>query len=130
VEEFRFLGNTLTNQNPIQEKNHSTLQSVNAFCHSVKNLLSSSLQSKITQIKILITVILSIVLYGCESWSLALKEEHMLSVFQNEGLRRIFGPKRDEVTGEWREQYNEELNDLYSSPNNIQVMKSSRIRWV
>jgi hypothetical protein len=67
-------------------------------------------------------------LYGCETWSLTLREEHRLRVFENRVLRRIFGPKRDEVTGEWRKLHNEELNDSYSSPNIIRVIKS-RIRW-
>jgi len=123
AEEFKFLGTTLTNQNSIQEDNHSTLQSGNACCHLVKNLLSSSLLSKIIK-KLQRTVILSIILYGYENWSLTLKEEHLLRVFQNKVLRRIFGPKRDQVTREWRELYNEELNEMYSSPNTIRVIKS------
>jgi hypothetical protein len=72
---------------------------------------------------------LPVVLYGCETWSLTLREEHRLRVFENRVLRRIFGPKRDEVTGEWRRLHNEELNDLYSSPNIIGVIKSRRLRW-
>jgi hypothetical protein len=67
-------------------------------------------------------------LYGCETWSLTLREERRLRVFKNRVSRRIFGPKRDEVTGEWRKPHNEELNDLYSSPNIVQVIKS-RMRW-
>jgi hypothetical protein len=89
----------------------------------VQDLLSSSLLSKNTKINIYRTVILS-VLYGYETWSVTLREEHRLRVFENRLLRRIFGPKRDEVTGEWRRQYNEELNDLYSSPNIIRLIKS------
>jgi hypothetical protein len=68
------------------------------------------------------TVILPVVLYGCETWSLILREERRLRVLENRVLRRIFGPKRDEVTGEWRRLHNEELYDLYSSPN-IRVIK-------
>jgi hypothetical protein len=68
-------------------------------------------------------------LFGCETWSLTLREEHSLREFENRVLRRIFGPKRDEVAGEWRRLHNEEPNDLYSSPNIIRVIKSRRMRW-
>jgi hypothetical protein len=87
------------------------------------------LLSKNTKIKIYRTIILPVVWYGCETWSLTLREEHRLRVFENRALRRIFGPKRDGVTGEWRRPHNEELNDLYSSPNIIRVIKSRRMRW-
>jgi hypothetical protein len=92
----------------------------------VQNLLSSSLLSKNVKIKIYRNIILPVVLYGCETWSLTLREESRLRVFENRVLRRILGPKRDEVTGEWRRLYNKELYALYSSLNIIRVIKSRR----
>jgi hypothetical protein len=74
-------------------------------------------------------MILPVVLYGCETWSLTLRKEHRLRVFENRVLRRILGPKRDEVTGEWRKLHNEELHDLYSSPSIIRMIKLQWIKW-
>jgi hypothetical protein len=76
-----------------------------------------------------VLITLPVVLYGCETWSLTKKEEHTLRVFVNKVLRRIFGPKRDEVTGGWRKLHTEELRDLYSSPSIIRIIKSRRMRW-
>ena len=119
---------TLTNQKSIPEEIKSRLRSGNACYHSVQNLLSSRLLSKNLKIKIYRTIILPVVLYGCETLSLTLREERKLRVFENMVLRRIFGPRRDEVTGELRRLHNEELNDLYSSPNSVGVIKSKRMR--
>ena len=95
----------------------------------MQNLLSSRLLSKNLKIKIYRTIILPVVFYGCETWSLTLREERKLRVFENMVLRRIFGPGRDELTGEWMKLHSEELNDLYSSPNVVRVVKSRRMRW-
>ena len=114
VEEFKYLGTMLTNKNSIQEEIKSRLKLGNACYYLVQNLFSSSLLCKKLKIKIYRTIILPVVLYGYETWSLTLRDERRLRVFENRVLRRVFGPKRDEVTGEWRKLYNEELSDLYS----------------
>jgi hypothetical protein len=75
------------------------------------------------KIKIYRTIILPVVLYGCETWSLTLRDERRLRGFENSVLRRVFGPKKDEVTGQWRKLHNEELSDLYSLPNIVRVVK-------
>jgi hypothetical protein len=119
---------TLTNQNDILCEIKSRLNSGNAFYHSVQNLLSSHLTSKNLKIKIYKTVILPVVLYGCKTWSLTLREEHRLRVFEKRVLRKIFGPKREKDRS-WRKLHNEEIHSLYSSPNIIMVIKSRRMKW-
>jgi len=101
----------------------------NACYYSVQNLLSSSLLSKKLKIKIYRTIIMPVVLYGYGNWSLTLREERRLRVFENRVLRTVFEPKRDEVTREWRKLDNEDLNDLYSLPNIVRVVNSRRMRW-
>jgi hypothetical protein len=121
VEKFKYLGTTLTNKNSIQEEIKSRLNLRNACYYSAQNLLSSSLLTKNLKDKIYSTIILPVVLYGCETWLLTLREERRLSV-----LRRLFGPKRDKVAGKWRKLHNEELRDLYSLPTIVQVVKMRR----
>jgi len=127
VEEFKYLGTVLTNQNSIAEEIKRRLRLGNACYHSVQNLMFCGLLSKNLKIKIYRTIILPVVFYECETWSLTLREERKLRVLENMVLRRIFGPRRDEVTGEWRRLHNEELNDLYSSLNIVRVIKSRRM---
>ena len=125
VEEFKYLGTTLTNQNSIQEEIKSRLilgMTANIQC---RIFFSSSLLSKNLKIKVYRTIILPVVLYGCETLLLRFREEHTLKVFENRVTGRVFGTKRDEVTVEWRKLH----NDLYSLPNIVQVVKSRRMRW-
>ncbi|KAJ4427453.1 hypothetical protein ANN_25076 [Periplaneta americana] len=129
VEKFIYLGATVTNINDTREEIKRRLNMGNACYYSVEKLLSSSLLSKNLKVRIYKTVILPVLLYGCETWTLTLREEHRFRVFENKVLRKIFGAKRDEVTGEWRKLHNTELHALYSSPDIIRNIKSRRLRW-
>ncbi|KAJ4438956.1 hypothetical protein ANN_14910 [Periplaneta americana] len=114
-----------------QEWRNAICERDSGFSHMtnpVEKILSSSLLSKNLKVRIYKTVILPVVLYGCETWTLTLREEQRLRVFENKILRKIFGAKRDEVTGEWRKLHNTELHALYSSPDIIRNIKSRRNR--
>jgi hypothetical protein len=122
------LGTAVTKLYLILEEIKRRLNSGDKCYHSVQNLLSSRLLSKNLKIRLYKNIILHVVLYGCKTWFLTLWEVHSVKVFENRVLRRIFGPKRDGVTGRWRKLYTEELHDLYSSPSIIRI-KSRRMRW-
>jgi hypothetical protein len=128
VAKFKHFRTTLKNQNDIHDELKNRLNTGNACYYSVQNLLSSRLISKNLKIKIYKTVVLPVVLYGCETWFLTLRKKHRLRVFENGVLRRIFGPKREE-DGSWRKLHNDELRNLYSSPNIFWVIKSRRMWW-
>jgi hypothetical protein len=110
VAQFKYLGTTVTNTDLIQEeiKNRLLLKNVRITIHK--------------------TIILPVALYGCETWSLILREGHKLRVFKNSAMRRIFGPKRDKVTRGWTKLHNEELHDLYSSPSIFRMIKWKKTR--
>jgi hypothetical protein len=104
--------------------NHAEGLNVDNACYRrVQNLLSSDLLPKNLSIKIYRTIVLPIVLYGCETWSLTLREEHRLRIFQNRILRKMFELKRNEITRDWRELHNEDLHSLYSLPSKIRLLK-------
>jgi hypothetical protein len=115
------------NNNLVQEEIKTRIISVNSCYHSVQNLLSSRLLSKHVKIKIHKTIMLPVVLYGCETWSPILREEHRLRVFENRVLRRIFRPERDDTMRGWRKLHNEKLHKLSSSPNITRIIKSRRM---
>jgi hypothetical protein len=116
-------------QNLINEEIKGTLNSGNVCYNSLRNLCSSRLPPKNVKIKIYTIIVLPVVLYGYETWFLTIREENRLSVFQNGVLRRMSGPKRDEVAEDLRKLRSEEIHNLYSSPNIIRLIKASRMRW-
>jgi hypothetical protein len=119
---FKHVGTTVTNQNLVQEEIKRRLNSDTACYHSVQNLLPSRLLSKNVKIRIYKAIILPVVLYGCETWSLTLSEEHRLMVFENRVLRRIFGSKEEDVKRGLRNLHNEDIDTLHSSPSVIRMV--------
>ena len=120
---------TVTTTNDIREEIKCRINMRNACYYSLEKILSSHLLSKKFKLNTYKTIILPVVLYGCETLSLTLREEQRLRVFENKVLRKTFGAKRDEITGEWRKLHNAELHALYSSPNIIRNLHSRRLRW-
>jgi hypothetical protein len=112
VAKFRYLGTAVTNQNLDHKEIKSTLKSGNACSYSVQSLLLPRLMSKHAKIRIHETIIFSLVLYGCETWYLTLREEHRVRVFESRLLSRMFGQKRDEIIGNWRKLHSEDLHKL------------------
>jgi hypothetical protein len=112
VAKFKYLGRTLTHHNCMNEEIKSRINLGNACYQSVQSLLSSRLLSRNVKVKIYKTIILQVILYGCETWSLTLRDERRLGVFENRVLRIIFGPRKDEVISEWRKLHNEELHNF------------------
>jgi hypothetical protein len=124
---FKCLGTTLTEQNCMHEQIKSFVNSGYACYHSVQSLLSSRLLSRNLKVTTHKTTVLPVVLYGCETLSLTFREQHRLRVFETRVLRRKFGPKNYKVMGKWRKLRSGELHNLYSSPDIIRRIKSSRI---
>ena len=135
MEKSRHLRIRVTNTNDIREEIKRKINMGNACYNSLEKILSFRLLSKKLKVNKLgntyQTIILPVVLYGCETWSFALSEEHRLRMFENKVLGKIFGAKREEITGEWRTLHrpNAELHPLYSLPNIIRNLKSRSLRW-
>jgi hypothetical protein len=121
VSQFKYLGTTVTDQNKFRRKFWQWLLPFS----SEPSLFSSAIE-KLKNIRIYKTIILPVVLYGCETWSLTLREEHTLMVFENRMLRRIFGLERYDVMAGWKKLHNEELCDLYFLPSIIKIIKSRK----
>ena len=122
-EKFKYLGITVTNTYDIREELKRRINMGNACYYSLEKILSSHVLSKKFKVNTYKTIILPVLLYGSETWTLTLREEQILSIFENKVLRKILWAKKDEITGEWRKLHNADLHALYSSPNIIMSLK-------
>ena len=129
MEKFKYLGVTVTNTKDIREEIKRRINMGNACYYSLEKILSPHMLSKKLKVNTYKTIILPVVLDGCETWFLTLREEHRLRVSENKVLRKIFWGKRDEITGEWKKLHNAELHALYSWLNIIRNLKSRQLRW-
>ena len=129
VNEFKYLGTIVTDKNETKTEIQKRLHSGNACFYATNKLLKSRLLSRKTKIRIYKTIILPVVLYGCETWPLTRAQENRFRVFENKVLRKIFGTKKDEVGWEYRKLHNHELEELYKSPSIVRIIKSRRLRW-
>jgi hypothetical protein len=130
VSVFKYMETTVINQNLFKKKIKRRLDSGNLYYYSVQNLLTSRLLGRNVKFRIYETIMLSVVLYGCETWYLTLREEHRLRVFEYRVLRKTFGPKGVEVIGGWRTLQNGELHNLYSSPSIMRMAEHVARIWV
>ena len=129
TEEFKYFGTNLNRAKFYSGRNKESTEVKECLLTFSAESFVFQLPSKNLKIKIYRTIIVLDVLYVCKTWPLSLREKRRLRLFENWVLRRIFGPRRDKLTGEWRKLSNEEFNDLDSSPNNVQVIKSRILRW-
>ena len=129
MEKFKYLGVTVTNTKNFCEEIKRRTNIGNACYYSLEKMLGSHLLSKNLKVNTYKSIILPVVLYGCKTWFHTLREEHRLRVFENKVLRKIFGAKRHEITGERRKLHNAGLHALHYSPNIIRNIKSRRLRW-
>jgi hypothetical protein len=135
IEQYRLRQSSGSHQGPSEVQHNKWPNRLNSPKEEIERRLNSAtIRPRVFCLpvcckKIYKTIILPVVLYGCKTWSLTLREEHRLRVFENRVPRRIFGPKRDEVTGGWKKLHNEELRDLYPSQSIIRIIKARRMRW-
>ena len=129
MEKFKYLGVSVTSTNDIREEIKRRINMGHACYYSLEKIWSSRLLCKKLKVNTYKTIILLVLLYGCQTWSLTLREVHRLRVFENKVFRKIFGAKRDEITGEWRKLHNAKLYALYFSSNIIWNFKSRRLWW-